>query len=131
MRVDFPAPLGPIIPTRLYALLASLITTRNQLQGDCSCSLTICPISLIPCNQNVDVWTSSGFLCFNHDDLELASEAFLKAQTLDPDHTMAWVGQALIATRNDADSCMLFKLAVSLSADFVSQKYHAYCVIAD
>ncbi|KAI9511143.1 TPR-like protein, partial [Russula earlei] len=70
-------------------------------------------------SKNVDVWTSFGFLCFYHDDLELASEAFLKAQTLDPDHTMAWVGQALLATRNGlhTDSRMLFEHAVSLSAD--------------
>jgi hypothetical protein len=26
-----------------------------------------------------------------HDDLELANDVFLKTQTLDPDHTMAWV----------------------------------------
>ncbi|KAI9449401.1 TPR-like protein [Lactarius psammicola] len=69
--------------------------------------------------KNVDVWTSFGFLCFYHDDLELSNEAFMKAQTLDPDHTMAWVGQALVATRNGhhADSRMLFEHAVSLSAD--------------
>ncbi|KAH9058809.1 TPR-like protein [Lactarius vividus] len=69
--------------------------------------------------KNVGVWTSFGFLCFYHDDLELSNEAFMKAQTLDPDHTMAWIGQALIATRNGhhADSRMLFEHAVSLSAD--------------
>ncbi|KAF8270248.1 TPR-like protein [Lactarius quietus] len=69
--------------------------------------------------KNVGVWTSFGFLCFFHDDLDLANDAFLKAQTLDPDHTMAWVGQALVATRNghQADSRMLFEHAVSLSAD--------------
>ncbi|KAH9083896.1 TPR-like protein [Lactarius deliciosus] len=69
--------------------------------------------------KNVGVWTSFGFLCFYHDDLELSNEAFMKAQTLDPDHTMAWVGQALVATRNGhhADSRMLFEHAVSLSAD--------------
>ncbi|KAI9442528.1 TPR-like protein [Lactarius indigo] len=63
--------------------------------------------------------TNFGFLCFYHDDLELSNEAFMKAQTLDPDHTMAWVGQALVATRNGhhADSRMLFEHAVSLSAD--------------
>ena len=74
--------------------------------------------------QNVNVWTSFGFLCFYHDDLELANDAFLKAQTLDPDHTMAWVGQALAATRNGhhADSRMLFEHAVSLSADVVSRR---------
>jgi superkiller protein 3 len=78
--------------------------------------------------QNVDVWTSFGFLCVYHNDLELASESFLKAQTLDPDHTMAWVGQALIATRRGhyADSRMLFEHAVSLSADVVSQQNHAH-----
>jgi superkiller protein 3 len=81
-------------------------------------------LSLIRRIQNIDIWTSFGFLCFYHDDLELASEAFLKAQTLDPDHTMVWVGQALIATRNGnhADSRMLFEHAVSLSADVVSQQ---------
>ena len=79
---------------------------------------------LTPRVQNVDVWTSFGFLCFYHDDLDLASDAFLKAQTLDPDHTLAWVGQALLATRNGhhTESRMLFGHAVSLSAEVVSQQ---------
>ena len=40
---------------------------------------------------------------------------------------MAWVGQALIATRkgHHAGSRMLFEHAVSLSADVVSQQNHA------
>jgi hypothetical protein len=70
---------------------------------------------------------ATAFIALHHA-LELASESFLEAQTLDPNHTMAWVGQALIATwkGHHADSRMLFEHAVSLSADVVSQQNHVY-----
>ncbi|KAH7915212.1 superkiller protein 3 [Hygrophoropsis aurantiaca] len=70
-------------------------------------------------SKNVTAWTNLGLLYFYHNDLELANEAFYKAQVLDPDHTIAWVGQALVATANgdNLDACTLLEHAVSLAAD--------------
>ncbi|TFY78330.1 hypothetical protein EWM64_g5681 [Hericium alpestre] len=60
-----------------------------------------------------------GLLYLYHDDTELANEALYKAQTLDPDYTMAWVGQSLVASRNEhhRDSRALLEHAVSLTAN--------------
>lgn len=70
-------------------------------------------------NKNVVTWTSLGFLYLHYEDHELANEAFFRAQTLDPDFTLAWVGQGLVATLNghDSDARNLFEHAVSLAAD--------------
>lgn len=67
-------------------------------------------------------WANLGLLYLHHNDLELASEALLRAQVLDPDHTPAWVGQAMVAAASghDADARGLLEHAVGLSADVVS-----------
>ena len=72
--------------------------------------------------QDVKLWTSLGYLYLHNDDVELANEAFYRAQTLDPDYTLAWVGQGLVATMNgnEEDASALFEHAVSLTADLVS-----------
>ena len=67
------------------------------------------------------VWVDLGLLYFHNNDIVLANEAFLKAQTLDPDFTLAWVGQGIVAVANghlDA-AAVLFEHAVSLTADLV------------
>lgn len=53
-----------------------------------------------------------------YEDAELANEAFLKAQTLDSDYALAWVGQGLTATSNkhDREASALFEHATSLTA---------------
>lgn len=68
------------------------------------------------------MWTNLGLLYLNNEDLVLANEAFLKAQTLDPDYTLAWVGQGLVASSNNhaEDANALFEHAVSLTADLVN-----------
>jgi superkiller protein 3 len=70
----------------------------------------------------VVAWTNIGLLYLYHNDIDLATQAFTKAQTLDPDHTMAWIGQALIATANghEANARTLLEHAVSMTADVVS-----------
>ncbi|KAI0322400.1 TPR-like protein [Amylostereum chailletii] len=70
-------------------------------------------------DKNVVTWTSLGLLYLFHGDPELANETFYRAQILDPDYHLAWVGQGLVATRNGhfADSRALFEHAVSLTAD--------------
>lgn len=72
--------------------------------------------------KDVQTWASLGLLYLHHGDTQLANEAFYRAQTLDPDYALAWVGQGLVATQNGhiADSRVLFEHAVSLTAEVVS-----------
>lgn len=71
--------------------------------------------------QSVVAWANLGLLYLYHNDLELANEALLRVQILDPDYTLAWVGQAIVAATNghDADARGLLEHAVGLSADLV------------
>ena len=57
----------------------------------------------------------------HHEDVELANEAFYKAQILDPDYALAWVGQGLVATANshDREASALFEHATVLTAAVV------------
>ncbi|KAJ7675089.1 superkiller protein 3 SKI3 [Mycena rosella] len=69
-------------------------------------------------SKNAMSWTNLGLLYLHQDDLELANQALFRAQTLDPECTTAWVGQALVATANGhhLDSTTLFEHAVTLSS---------------
>lgn len=71
--------------------------------------------------QDAAIWTNLGLFYLHHEDLDLANQALLKAQTLDPDYTLAWVGQGLVASTNGhaEDSTVLFEHAISLAADIV------------
>ena len=57
----------------------------------------------------------------HHDDVQLANEALYRAQVLDPDYTLAWVGQTMVAIANDhqKDATTLLEHAVGLSATIV------------
>ncbi|KAH0827587.1 superkiller protein 3 [Lanmaoa asiatica] len=70
-------------------------------------------------SKSVVAWANLGLLYLYHNDLELANEALLRAQILDPDYTLAWVGQAMVAAANGhtADARGLLEHAVGLSAD--------------
>jgi superkiller protein 3 len=69
----------------------------------------------------VETWTNLGLLYLHHEDVELANQAFYRAQTLDPEYALAWVGQGLLATANNHDTVAenLFEHAVGLSAPSV------------
>jgi len=71
--------------------------------------------------QSSAAWTNLGLLYMQHDDRELANHAFYRAQTLNPDYDMAWVGQGLLAAANGHmdDARALFQHAVGLSAETV------------
>lgn len=47
--------------------------------------------------RNVQAWTNLGTLGLLQNDLELANEAFTRAQSTDPDYAHAWLGQGLVA----------------------------------
>ncbi|TFY67241.1 hypothetical protein EVJ58_g1753 [Rhodofomes roseus] len=68
-------------------------------------------------SKNAATWTSLGLFYLHHDDAELANEAFYKAQTLDPDYALAWVGQGLVATMNGhtQEARALFEHATGLA----------------
>ncbi|EIW82901.1 TPR-like protein, partial [Coniophora puteana RWD-64-598 SS2] len=69
--------------------------------------------------KNVVAWTNLGLLYLYHHDFELATEALYRAQVLDPDHALAWVGQALLATAkgHEEDAQNLLEYATSLTAN--------------
>ncbi|KAH8828520.1 superkiller protein 3 [Flagelloscypha sp. PMI_526] len=68
--------------------------------------------------KSAESWSVLGLLYLNHNDADLALEAFLRAQVLDPDAPMPWIGQALIANSQDLskDSNALFRHATTLNA---------------
>ncbi|KAJ7668399.1 TPR-like protein [Mycena polygramma] len=68
-------------------------------------------------SKNAVTWTNLGLLYLQQKDLELANQALFRAQTLDPEYTIAWAGQALVATANGhhSDSTTLFEHAVTLA----------------
>ncbi|KAJ6157771.1 hypothetical protein N7470_005363 [Penicillium chermesinum] len=47
--------------------------------------------------RNVQAWTNLGALYLLHNDIELANQAFTRAQSTDPDYPHAWIGQGMIA----------------------------------
>ncbi|KAJ3553260.1 hypothetical protein NM688_g3709 [Phlebia brevispora] len=67
--------------------------------------------------KNVSTWANLGFLYLYHSDIELANEAFYKAQVLDPDFAPAWVGQGLVATLNGhhQEAISLFEHATGMT----------------
>ncbi|KZT27982.1 TPR-like protein [Neolentinus lepideus HHB14362 ss-1] len=64
-------------------------------------------------------WTNLGLLYLHNEDQELARETLSRAQTLDPDHVPAWLGQAFLALSygKEVEARALFEHAVGLSAD--------------
>lgn len=71
------------------------------------------------CLQNPVVWGSLGFLYLSGEDYELAVQALLKSQTLDPDCALAWMGQGLLALHHKAthEASLMFEHAADLSSN--------------
>ncbi|KAK7692825.1 hypothetical protein QCA50_004460 [Cerrena zonata] len=69
-------------------------------------------------SKKATTWTDLGLFYLYHEDAQLANEAFYKAQILDPDFSMAWVGQGLVATINghDREAMALFEHATGLTS---------------
>ncbi|GAA5950678.1 hypothetical protein JCM3765_000575 [Sporobolomyces pararoseus] len=64
-------------------------------------------------------WTNLGLFYLVHGDEDLANQAFLKAQVLDPDWTAAWVGQATLADMagHAVEASVLLEHAFSLGGE--------------
>jgi len=55
-------------------------------------------VELVP--KNHIAWTNLGFFYVSHSDLDLATQAFERAQLYQPDWPLSWMGCALIASLN-------------------------------
>ncbi|WAR61977.1 hypothetical protein PtB15_14B70 [Puccinia triticina] len=55
-------------------------------------------VELVP--KNHIAWTNLGFFYVTHSDLDLANQAFERAQLIEPDWSLSWMGQGLIASLN-------------------------------
>ena len=66
-------------------------------------------------------WTNLGLLYLHHQDLELANLAFLRAQALDPNYPLAWLGQGLVASAHghELEAEHIFEHIVGLETTIV------------
>lgn len=66
-------------------------------------------------------WTNLGLLYLHHQDLELADQAFLRAQVLDSNYPLAWLGQGLAASAHgcEPDAELIFEHIVGLETTIV------------
>lgn len=95
-----------------------------------------CFIKSIEYNSRTAVpWTNLGLFYLVHGDDDLANQAFLKAQVIDPDWAAAWVGQATLADMagHAAEATVLLEHAFSLGATtpeadiaFATRAFHKY-----
>lgn len=81
--------------------------------------------------QNAETWTNLGLFYLFHGDAQLATEAFSKAQVLDSDYALAWVGRGLIATLegHEPESRAFFEHSIGLPAPVVSCTASELCVM--
>ena len=72
-------------------------------------------------------WTNLGLFYAYYGDTEIAKESLNKAQVLDPDYSLAWIGQAIIAAAvgEYAQASALFEHAVTLLTSIVRQSMNA------
>jgi superkiller protein 3 len=77
---------------------------------------------------NAATWVILGLLYFHYGDVELANEAFYRAQVLDPDNTASWIGQFLVARANNdhEDATRLLEHAVGLVDPMVNILFSFY-----
>ena len=76
-------------------------------------------------SKDASIWSNLGLLYLHHNDVQLANEAFDRAQTLDPDYAIAWIGQALVAVANgrSTEATGMFEHAVTLTANMARHLY--------
>lgn len=81
--------------------------------------------------RNPTYWTNLGFLYFAQKDLDLATYALKKSQTVDPDYVYAWVGLSIVATsegRHD-DAKMLYEHSFTISGGSEVSTFYLFCII--
>jgi tetratricopeptide (TPR) repeat protein len=79
-------------------------------------------------SKNHVAWTNLGFFYVIHSDLDLANEAFERAQLVDPDWALSWMGKALIASLNghQQKAGKLVEHAYTLSLGSIVSKSYSF-----
>lgn len=79
--------------------------------------------------RSVHTWTNLGALYLLQNDLELAHQAFSRAQSQDPDYSLAWLGEGLVALvtgdTNEALSHFTHSFELSESSLLLTKRQYA------
>ncbi|KAF1920693.1 hypothetical protein BDU57DRAFT_487720 [Ampelomyces quisqualis] len=80
-------------------------------------------------DRSVHTWTNLGALYLLQNDTELAHQAFSRAQSQDPDYSLAWVGEGLVALlfgdANEALSHFTHAFELAESSLFLTKRQYA------
>lgn len=80
-------------------------------------------------DKNARVWTNLGTLYLIQGDRMLANEAYTRAQSTDPDHAQAWVGQGLLAAKltdlNEARTLFAHAFEIANSSSNIIKRQYA------
>ncbi|KAL8673541.1 MAG: hypothetical protein Q9168_002030 [Polycauliona sp. 1 TL-2023] len=90
--------------------------------------------SLYVNDKNVRTWTNLGFFYLVEGDSELASDAFTRAQSTDPEYALAWLGQGLLAAQlgESSEAQKFFAHAFEIASASATQVQRSYaCSILD
>ena len=82
-------------------------------------------------DKNARVWTNLGTLCLIHNDIQLANDAYNRAQSSDPDYAQAWLGQGLLAMQmgevNEARNLFTHAFEIADSSSTMIKQQFAMC----
>ncbi|KAK2759815.1 Superkiller protein 3 [Arachnomyces sp. PD_36] len=83
-------------------------------------------------DKSAQVWTNLGTLYLLQNDIQLANEAFTRAQSADPDFSHAWLGQGVLAlllgNSNEARELVTHAFEIANSASPVPKRRYAMSV---
>ncbi|KAL8809585.1 MAG: hypothetical protein Q9223_004523 [Gallowayella weberi] len=84
--------------------------------------------SLFINDKNARVWTNLGVFYLREGDSQLANDALVRAQSIDPDHAQAWLGQGLLAGQlgEHAEARNLFAHAFEIANASATQIQRSY-----
>lgn len=82
-------------------------------------------------DKNARVWTNLGTLYLIQNDLQLANDAYTRAQSSDPDYAQAWLGQGLLAMQmgevNEARHLFTHAFEIADSSSTMIKQQYAMC----
>lgn len=79
-------------------------------------------------DKNARTWTNLGFFYLTEGDIQLANDALTRAQSVDPDHAQAWLGQGLLAAQlgETGEARSLFTHAFEIADASATQIQRSY-----
>ncbi|CAO1602709.1 Superkiller protein 3 [Xanthoria calcicola] len=90
--------------------------------------------SLFINDKNARTWTNLGVFYLVESDTQLASDAFTRAQSIDPEHALAWLGQGLLAAQlgESSEARNLFAHGFEIASASATQIQRSYaCSVLD